>query len=350
MKIVLTHHQYKLQGGMETYLFNLLAGFQNQADELMTYVYKQVRSEPIIGKVQKSNLSWLPRTFRKHWFRQRLSHCKITEQHDLSISLMRAFNHDLIICGGTHKGFLHHMQKSPGWLDKLEIRDEQQCYDTAKCIIAHSDLLKEELIKFYHLNPEKIITVLPPLDINRYYQAAIDKLAIRNKYGIDPSKIAILFPSTGHKRKGLSVCIDALKKLPQQKFELVVAGNPPELALENIKYVGFVTEMRELYQSCDITLLPSFYEPFGLVVPESIQCGTPVIISKFVGAKDLVTENEGVVLDNISPDEIVRAIIKITENKPRIASNFAQLNKLTVDAHIHQLKEIFYEYQKTACR
>ena len=59
----------------------------------------------------------------------------------------------------------------------------------------------------------------------------------------------------------------------------------------------------------EIAIMTSKYEAFGLVVVESLQSGTPVIISKEVGAKNLVGKEEGLILNERTPESIKSALI-----------------------------------------
>jgi glycosyltransferase involved in cell wall biosynthesis len=64
---------------------------------------------------------------------------------------------------------------------------------------------------------------------------------------------------------------------------------------ERIRFLGFVNQsgLPEIYTASDIFVLPSEYEPFGVVVNEAMLCQCPVIVSDRVGARfDLVRESE----------------------------------------------------------
>jgi len=64
---------------------------------------------------------------------------------------------------------------------------------------------------------------------------------------------------------------------------------------ERVRFLGFVNQsaLPEAYTASDIVVVPSSYEPFGLVVNEAMLCGCPVVVSDRVGAKfDLVREDE----------------------------------------------------------
>jgi glycosyltransferase involved in cell wall biosynthesis len=60
---------------------------------------------------------------------------------------------------------------------------------------------------------------------------------------------------------------------------------------ERVRMLGFVnqTQLPSVYCASDVFVLPSDYEPFGLVVNEAMICGCPVVVSDRVGAgPDLV--------------------------------------------------------------
>ncbi len=61
---------------------------------------------------------------------------------------------------------------------------------------------------------------------------------------------------------------------------------------DNVNILNSVdkSKMRELYNSFDLLVLPSRQEPIGMVVPEAMACGTPVIVSDKVGAKYFIDD------------------------------------------------------------
>ena len=88
---------------------------------------------------------------------------------------------------------------------------------------------------------------------------------------------------------------------------LVVVGGGPQWEelrgivsaekLSNVFLVGR-KEGREVYEMmsmADVLVLPSCFEPYGAVVGEALQWGTPCVVSDRVGAKDIINEKNGVV-------------------------------------------------------
>ncbi len=345
MEIAIIHHQYQRKGGMERYLFDLLEGFAEQNDSTTLHVYKQDNSLALLpgSQVIKHSLSWLPRILRKYYFARRLARSHNQTAFDCTISLMRSTSQELVVSGGTHCGFLVHTDKKPSLWDRFEIMAEQNSFIVSKGIIAHSRMIAEEIQRYYGIVPEKIHCLLPPINTAQFHAGIRQhREAFRQKWNIQSGKITLLFPSTGHKRKGLEPLLKALEQLPQDRYELLIAGDKlsQNKIPENVRCLGFVSNMAELYAAVDFTIMPSYYEPFGLVVPESLACGTPVLISTFVGAKDLLCDDYGIVMPSVGVNAIKQAIEQASQRKFSIPEDFSERHNLTIKAHIDSLKQI----------
>jgi glycosyltransferase involved in cell wall biosynthesis len=101
----------------------------------------------------------------------------------------------------------------------------------------------------------------------------------------------LLYVGRLEREKGFHVLLDAWRRADVDG-ELLVAGDGPiEAKGPAVRALGFVPRegLAELYASADALVLPSvrtatFLEPWGLVVNEAMQQGTPVIASDAVGA------------------------------------------------------------------
>lgn len=115
-----------------------------------------------------------------------------------------------------------------------------------------------------------------------------------------PSKEVINFIYVGRlsAEKNLKFTINVFNNLPTYKLHIVGYG-PDEhilkqISKKNIIFHGAVNNkmLPELYQSCDVFILPSIKEPWGLVVEEALNNGLPVIVSNKVGcAEEIIIEN-----------------------------------------------------------
>jgi glycosyltransferase involved in cell wall biosynthesis len=67
---------------------------------------------------------------------------------------------------------------------------------------------------------------------------------------------------------------------------------------DRVHFVGFQRDMPALMRSVDMFILPSRYEPFGLVVLEAMASGLPVLTSRAAGVSGLIPKDAGCVVDD----------------------------------------------------
>lgn len=88
-----------------------------------------------------------------------------------------------------------------------------------------------------------------------------------------------------------------------------------QLANTNITFTGFIPndEIYKQYASHDVFILPSYSEPWGLVVEEAIYNGLPVLISEAVGcqAEMVLKPQTGLVFSLHSEDSLINSMLKI---------------------------------------
>lgn len=119
------------------------------------------------------------------------------------------------------------------------------------------------------------------------------------------------------------------------------------IAKPNITFTGFIDndKLGEIYQQHDVFILPSTYEPWGLVVEEALYWGLPVIVSNRVGAgPDMVRDlHTGVIFDLERPESFDEAINDVSENyakyrKAVVAIDWDERERRQVQAYINLLK------------
>ncbi|MEM4406493.1 MAG: glycosyltransferase [Candidatus Methanomethylicaceae archaeon] len=114
-------------------------------------------------------------------------------------------------------------------------------------------------------------------------------------WGIDPKRMVFLLPARLASEKGILPFLQAIESVGGE-YTILIAGEGPkrgEIAswLANrghldIRLLGYQEEERmlELYALSDLLLLPSIYEPYGLVCVEALWAGLPLLVSKEVGS------------------------------------------------------------------
>ena len=125
-------------------------------------------------------------------------------------------------------------------------------------------------------------------------------------------------------QKGLEHLVRAVHLLVSRglnSFELVIGGDGPDRQkLEDLvqtlgvsSYCRFLgglnrAQVRERMQKCDVFVLSSLHETFGVVVGEAMACGKPVISTRCGGPEFFVNEENGVLVDVANPQALAGAI------------------------------------------
>jgi glycosyltransferase involved in cell wall biosynthesis len=133
-----------------------------------------------------------------------------------------------------------------------------------------------------------------------------DREAVRRRWDVPKDAPVVLFCAKLQPWKRPQDVLHAFVRAALPNSYLVFAGDGAlRSALESeavsleisdrVRFLGFVnqSQLPETYAASDIFVLASEYEPFGVVVNESMLCACPVIVSDRVGAKfDLVREGQ----------------------------------------------------------
>jgi len=148
--------------------------------------------------------------------------------------------------------------------------------------------------------------------------------------------------------KNLVRLLEVFKQLPQ--YALSVVGQGPLLEQlqamkpHNVHLQGHVPndQLSSWYQQHDVFILPSLYEPWGLVVEEALYHGLPVIASSHVGcALDLVQNNDvGVLCDPQASHTLLEAIHTVVQRFEVLCHNALKLDfKARDDLQVRQYLE-----------
>lgn len=345
MQIALIHFRLLLRGGLETRLFSYLEWFRAQGHSVSLVISKVDPKIELPKDIQliHIDLGKYPKPIRQVIFDRKVKSFLRKNSFDFSLSLGRTSGQDAVLAPGNHIGYLKALgRKAILPNDWWQIHLDRRAYHNSKFILAASEMMRDEAIRYFGIAPEKVHVLYPPLNIDRFHAGLKEnKGTFRRKFGIAEGKTALLFVSTGHFRKGLPLLQAMMDHLPKDKFELVVAGTPfEEIPNSGIRSLGFIPASEELFAAADFTLHPSFYEPYGQIVPESLSCGTPVIIAEGVGAKEIVGNTEGMVVKGYDPKVWAQNIMKATEMTFEIAQPFAFRKGLDLESHMRSILRI----------
>jgi len=147
----------------------------------------------------------------------------------------------------------------------------------------------------------------------------INKPARAQQQAVRPYAKQFLYVGRLAPEKNIDFLFALFRRLAPEGFTLTVAGGESSFQDGNIHHVGYQANdrMPELFAAHDFLILPSLSEPWGLVIEESLSCGTAVVVSEACGASELVAHGvNGLLLD-------------VTQ----LETAAAQLRSITVDDH-----------------
>ena len=164
------------------------------------------------------------------------------------------------------------------------------------------------------------------VDINRIKKLVVDKAAKKESIGVPGDKLLVLSAGELIERKNHKVIIKALAKVNNPNVYYAIAGKGPlrdelaelakELGLaERVIFLGFRTDVFELYHAADISAFPSKIEGLGLAGVEAMAAGVPLVSSNVHGILDYVIN--GKTGYAVAPDDVdgfAAAIKKLVES------------------------------------
>lgn len=213
---------------------------------------------------------------------------------------------------------------------------ECQILEQSHCVVATSPQEHDDLRRLVSGSGQ--VEIIPcGTDVQNFQP--LSKVEARQQLGFDPQARIVLYVGRFDPRKGIETLVRACDKLRTQlasaddaNFRLViVGGSEPQAAdgaererIEGIvkdlglkaitEFVGMVGHDRLplYYTAADVCVIPSHYEPFGLVAIEAMACGTPVVAANVGGLKfTVIPEETGLLVTAQDVDGFARAIERI---------------------------------------
>jgi glycogen(starch) synthase len=199
-----------------------------------------------------------------------------------------------------------------GWLPKplnLAIHSvERWMAHQATAVITCSSAMRQEVGRLLELRTEDIAVVGNGIDPARWRTAG----GARHTGGP-----LLVFAGRLVHEKGVQTLLDALPALRRRHpgLRLIVAGTGiyadqlqararTRRLARGVEWAGFVAEddLARLFSVADAAVVPSLYEPFGIVALEAAATGAPLVVSETGGLQDLV--DAGVVAASFPPRDV----------------------------------------------
>ncbi|MDE5876024.1 MAG: glycosyltransferase [Muribaculaceae bacterium] len=225
----------------------------------------------------------------------------------------------------------------------------KRAYSNATTIISVSKRLRKRLKQHFGIDS----TVVPNV---------VDVESIKFSHKTHTTKNKVHFVATGSllQLKGHDLLIASFANLPRDTAELIIIGEGPErknleiqinsLHLEdNVKLVGFKNrnEISEIYSKADCFVLASRRETFGVVYIEAMLAGLPVIATRCGGPEDFVHENNGLLIETESVEELSKALKKMIDTSNNYSPELIHQTALNSFSPSSISQQLIAVYNKT---
>jgi glycosyltransferase involved in cell wall biosynthesis len=321
--------------GVEWYSYHLIEQFKKIDKENQFFLYTNVPLKGELGNCpenfKEKLLKWpIPRS----WTIGRLS-LEMMKKNKPDLLFVPSHTLPLInpkkAVVTIHDIGFEHFPSAYHWADKfyhkLIIKIIKRSADK---IIAVSKFTKDDIVKTYKINPDKIEVIWNGYDSDKYKKIENAKAKLKEKYNITDD--FILFIGRLELKKNIPRLIEAFAKFKkrhnQDNHKLVLVGTKGltfPLVEEQIKkynladqiiFPGWIPDddLPTFLSASDLFVFPSLFEGFGIPVIEAMACECPVICSKTTSLPEVAGE-AALMFDPENVDEIVARIEQVVLNE-----------------------------------
>ena len=195
-------------------------------------------------------------------------------------------------------------------------------------VICCSDYMVSHVRYVFGLPNDKLVMVPNGVNTRNYESDSDDCEAFRARFALPDEKI-VLFVGRLVYEKGIHILINAVPKILAKvnaKFIIVGSGYMKEQLLNIVRsmglehkvlFEGFMDEptLLKLQKCADVSVVPSLFEPFGIVALEAMAAKSPIVVSDTGGLSEIVEHDKtGVKAYPNNPDSLAWGIIKVLQD------------------------------------
>lgn len=231
----------------------------------------------------------------------------------------------------------HRIEEKENW---LKFWQKKRIMKNTAYIWGNGTVCQEYFSRRFGYSKERIINQCLTVDVEQIASLweKRDELCqkIRDKYGISSKDHVIMYSGRFVRIKNVELLIRAMAGLKNmEQYTLLIVGDgekksdyemlSKELGVK-LCVTGFIQEQKKLfefYYSADCLVLPSVYDPWGLVINEAMSARLPVICTTYCGAgMDLIRDGwNGYVVKSLEPSEMADCIENCVVNKQEWGEN-----------------------------
>ena len=232
------------------------------------------------------------------------------------------------------------------------LREKKKIYNKSRIrIIVPSSWMKEQAEKSLVFYEKKIDLIYHGIDLNKFKK--LDKKIARKNIGIPVEAKVIMFSAERIGRnifKGGNEFIDILiniNKRLKEKIYLLIIGKGVIKEINSLRnffiintgYIEDEGNLPKYYSAADVFIYPTKADSFGLVLLESIACGTPCVTFGIGGCTDIIKNDiTGFTIKPFNIDEFTNKVLillknktlhdKLSENSVRYSTKYFSINDM----------------------
>jgi glycogen(starch) synthase len=256
---------------------------------------------------------------------------------------------------GRHQGWL------PGELSRSLHTVEWRLTNASQRVITCSGAMKGEAQRLFDLDADRVVAVPNGIDLAQWRTTATEAGAARSRY----AAAGPLLVHTGRLEweKGMHTVLAAMPTLRRRLpgVRLVVAGRGGKEAELNaearrlrlgraVQFVGWLPEgeLHAVVAAADVAIVPSRYEPFGLVALEAAALGTAVIVSDTGGLAEFADDGRRALLfppgdHRALADAVCRALADADGTRSRVRAARESLEQQYSWPRVARLTDAVYD-------
>lgn len=209
---------------------------------------------------------------------------------------------------------------------------EQRLVAQATRTIVCSSAMHDEVVRALGADPVRTVVVPNGVDVQAWQTTPADREQARRALGLTPGEPLLVLVGRLEWEKGAQDAIEALALLAEEgvvaHLALIGNGGRREDLANQAVHRGVASlvhplgrmedaHVAHLVAAADVALVPSRYEPFGIVALEAMAAGTPVVVTNTGGLPDLVEDRvSGMVVPPAAPAELASAIGYLLADTP----------------------------------
>ncbi len=339
--IVFLKQTFQLKGGLEKYCLLLADVFSKEEFHVSLFT----SSAPLEEKkdwhwvqipIRVSKISFLKMVFFDFAVTKKLRNNEYNnaiifgfDRHFVRTDIYRAGN-------GCHKAYLQRRWKEASFFKKCSLffnplhwctlLSEKKTYESISTeVICNSHLVRSEILHSYpKADPARLHVIHNGVDwvqLEPLFQAALhDKQCLKERYNVPKDAVHIVLVGNEWYRKGVDICLKALSILQEslQRHHIAIfttiAGKErsPKKFIELAESMGLRNQVQflpghistlNLFQTADICVIPSRYDPFANITVEALAMGLWVATSRENGGFEVIQPGKNGFVSEICSEE-----------------------------------------------